>query len=113
MLQIIRAALKNPNDRTKLNLIYANVNEDDILLREELDELVVKHGDRFHVYYVLNNPPAGWTGGAGFVSREQIEAHMPNPKEEDTKILMCGKCNLPGTSKSLLTGATRAQAHCR
>ena len=33
MLQIIRAALKNPLDRTKLSLIYANVNVEDILLR--------------------------------------------------------------------------------
>ena len=36
MLQIIRAILKNPIDMTKINLIYANVNEEDILLKKEL-----------------------------------------------------------------------------
>jgi len=89
MLQIIRAALKNPADKTQLNLIYANVNEEDILLKAELDELVRSHGKRFKVYYVLNNPPAGWTGGVGFVSKEQIAKHLP-ASSSDIKILMCG-----------------------
>ncbi|KAH7924868.1 NADH-cytochrome b5 reductase [Leucogyrophana mollusca] len=89
MLQIIRAALKNPEDRTKLNLIYANVNEEDILLRAELDALAKSHPDRFKAYYVLNNPPAGWTGGVGFVSKDQIEQFMP-PTDANIKVLMCG-----------------------
>ena len=89
MLQIIRAALKNPADRTKLSLIYANVNVEDILLKKELDELAARHGDRFTVFYVLNNPPEGWKGGVGFVSKEQIEKHMP-PTAENIKVLMCG-----------------------
>ena len=89
MLQIIRAALKNPLDRTKLSLIYANVNPEDILLKKELDELASKHSHRFRVYYVLNNPPAAWNGGVGFVSKEQIEKHLP-PTSADIKILLCG-----------------------
>ncbi|KAF9229494.1 NADH-cytochrome b5 reductase [Gyrodon lividus] len=89
MLQIIRAALKNPADRTKLSLIYANVNLEDILLKEELDSLAAKHPHRFTLYYVLNNPPEGWTGGVGFVSKEQIEGYLP-PSSDDIKVLMCG-----------------------
>lgn len=90
MLQIIRAALKNPQDRTKISLIYANVNEEDILLRKELDELAHVHGEkRFKVYHVLNNPPPGWTGGVGFVSKEQIQERLPGATEH-AKILMCG-----------------------
>jgi len=89
MLQIIRAALKNPLDMTKLSLIYANVNEEDILLRSELDELAEAHPARFRVYYVLNNPPATWSGGVGFVSQEQIQQHLPASRD-DIKILLCG-----------------------
>ncbi|KAH8120119.1 NADH-cytochrome b5 reductase [Phellopilus nigrolimitatus] len=89
MLQIIRAALKNPLDRTKLSLIYANVNVEDILLRTELDELAEKHGDRFKAYYVLNNPPPNWKGGVGFVTKDQIERYLP-PTDHHIKILMCG-----------------------
>jgi len=91
MLQIIRAALKNPQDNTRLSLIYANVNYEDILLKKELDELADKYSSRFKVFYVLNNVPSGWTGGVGFVSKEQIETHLPASRD-DIKILLCGMC---------------------
>jgi cytochrome-b5 reductase len=89
MYQIINAVLKNPADQTALSLIYANVNEEDILMKKELDALAAAHASRFKVYYVLNNPPAGWTGGVGFVSKDQIQTHLPS-SSGDAKILMCG-----------------------
>ncbi|KAG0343760.1 NADH-cytochrome b5 reductase [Podila humilis] len=88
MLQIIRAICKNPEDMTKVNFIFANVNEDDILLRAELDLLSKKH-PQFKVHYVLNNPPEGWTGGVGFVNAEMIKEHIPKPSS-DMKLLLCG-----------------------
>lgn len=74
MLQIIRAIIRAraAGDTTKVNLIFANVNPDDILLREDLDSLV-KEDANFSVYYVLNNPPEGWNGGVGFVTAEMIK----------------------------------------
>ncbi|KAJ7462673.1 ferredoxin reductase-like C-terminal NADP-linked domain-containing protein [Mycena galericulata] len=89
MYQIVNAILKNPADRTALSLIYANVNEEDILLKKELDALASAHSDQFKIYYVLNNPPAGWTGGVGFVTKDQIQTHLP-ASTLDAKILMCG-----------------------
>lgn len=92
MVQVIRACLRNPSDKTRITLIYANVNVDDILLKTDLEELQNKHGeDRFKIFYVLNNPPAGWTGGAGFVTKEHIKEHIPNPATTDGKLLICGK----------------------
>lgn len=74
MLQIVRAILRGrkSGDKTEINLIFANVNEDDILLREDLDSLA-KQDDNFNLYYVLNNPPEGWTGGVGFVTADMIK----------------------------------------
>ena len=89
MLQVLRAALHNPLDRTKFSLIYANVNVEDILCRTELDELVARHPLRLNVYYVLNNPPPNWTGGIGFVTRDHIKERLP-ASEKDIKILLCG-----------------------
>jgi cytochrome-b5 reductase len=87
MWQITQAILTNPNDRTRISLIFANVNEEDILLKKELDQLT--KDDRFKVYYVLNNPPQGWTGGVGFVTADMIRQHLPPPRS-DVKILLCG-----------------------
>jgi cytochrome-b5 reductase len=90
MLQITRAILKNPSDHTKISLIFANVNEEDILLRKELEQLAETEKTRFKLYLVLNNPPAeGWLGGAGFVTEDMIKEYCPKPAN-DIKILMCG-----------------------
>lgn len=77
MLQIIRAIIRGRprsggKDTTEVDLIFANVNEEDILLREDLDALAAED-DKFRVYYVLNNPPESWHGGVGFVSAEMIK----------------------------------------
>ncbi|PFH54645.1 hypothetical protein AMATHDRAFT_134112 [Amanita thiersii Skay4041] len=90
MYQILRAALSNPDDHTKVNLIYANVNHEDILLKSELDKLAQDYESRFTLYYVLNNPPAGWKGGVGFVTKEHINQYLPNPAETESKLLICG-----------------------
>jgi len=77
MLQIIRAILMNEEDATRVDLIFANVGVEDILLKEELDELVTREQEngrgRLRVYYVLNNPPEEWAGGVGFVTADMIK----------------------------------------
>lgn len=77
MLQVIKAIIRNRprnggNDTTQVDLIFANVNPEDILLKDELDALA-QEDDGFRVYYVLNNPPEGWNGGVGFVTADMIK----------------------------------------
>lgn len=88
MLQIVREILSNPDDRTQVSLIFANVTEEDILLRAELDALVFLYPN-FKVYYTLDRPPSGWQGGQGFISEEMIRKNLP-PPGDDTLILVCG-----------------------
>ncbi|KAK9115604.1 hypothetical protein Sjap_014551 [Stephania japonica] len=89
MFQVARAILEDPKDNTNVHLIYANVTFEDILLKEELDSLASNYPDCFKLYYVLNQPPEGWNGGVGFVSKEMIQEHCPAPAN-DVKILRCG-----------------------
>lgn len=111
MLQIIRAILKNPHDKTHVALIYANVTFDDILLKEELDHLAEAHPSRFMIYYVLNVPPAdGWDGGVGFVTKDMIKQHMPAPSE-NIKVLMCGMYTFPLMRNDEVDTAFRTTAH--
>ena len=77
MLQIIRAILRGRprnggKDTTEVDLIFANVNADDILLKDDLDRLA-REDPGFRVYYVLNNPPEKWDGGVGFCSPDMIK----------------------------------------
>ena len=93
MLQVIRAVARGRprnggTDKTKVDLIFANVNVDDILLKEDLDTLA-KEDEDFNVYYVLNNAPEDWDGGVGFVTPDMIKAKLPAPAS-DIKILVCG-----------------------
>lgn len=90
MLQIIRAIVKNKSDQTKVSLLFANVNECDILLKDELDDLAAQYPEQFHIYYVLNNAPANWKGGEGFVTKDMMSEHLPSANEEKSKLLMCG-----------------------
>ena len=73
MLQIIRAIVRGraKGDKTEVDLIFANVNEEDILLREDLDALA-KEDPGFRVYYVLNNAADSWQGGVGFVTPDMM-----------------------------------------
>ncbi|PNY24736.1 NADH-cytochrome b5 reductase [Tolypocladium capitatum] len=90
MLQIIRAIVRGrpAGDRTEVDLIFANVTPQDILLREDLDALV-KDDSRVRVHYVLDKPPEGWTGGVGYVTADMITKWFPKPAE-DVKVLLCG-----------------------
>ncbi|KAF7595384.1 NADH-cytochrome b5 reductase [Aspergillus hancockii] len=112
MLQVIKAIIRNRprnggNDTTQVDLIFANVNPDDILLKDELETLA-KEDDGFRIYYVLNNPPEGWTGGVGFVTPEMIKERLPAPAK-DIKIFLCG----PPPMVSAMKKATEALGYTK
>ncbi|KAK2064257.1 oxidoreductase FAD-binding domain-containing protein [Colletotrichum caudatum] len=105
MLQIIRAVIRGrpTGDRTEIDLIFANVTVQDILLKEDLDALT-KEDSGFRVHYVLDKPPADWTGGVGYVTADMITKLLPKPAD-DVKLLLCGPppmvSGLKKTSESL------------
>ncbi|XP_075458931.1 NADH-cytochrome b5 reductase 3 [Ascaphus truei] len=89
MLQLIRAVMKDPSDRTTCYLLFANQTEKDILLRDELEEIQVAHSSRFKLWYTLDRAPADWDYSQGFVNEDMIKDFMP-PPSDDALILMCG-----------------------
>ncbi|KAH9884476.1 ferredoxin reductase-like protein [Xylariomycetidae sp. FL2044] len=90
MLQIVRAVIRGrpTGDKTEIDLIFANVSPQDILLKEDLDALA-KEDAGFRVHYVLDKPPEGWTGGVGYVTPDMVTKWLPKPAD-DVKILLCG-----------------------
>ena len=59
MLQLIRQITRDPKDETKLSLLFANQTEEDILLRDELEEAVKSHPDQIKVWYTVDRPTDG------------------------------------------------------
>ena len=59
MLQLIRAVFRDTNDRTELSLLFANQTEDDILLREELEDVQKQFPERFKLWYTVDRPTEG------------------------------------------------------
>jgi cytochrome-b5 reductase len=65
MWQIIQSVLSNPEDRTKISLVYASKSEDSILLKEEIDRAASEHPDRFRACYVVGSSSGGGGGSRG------------------------------------------------
>jgi cytochrome-b5 reductase len=101
MLQLIRDITRNPSDTTEISLIFANVTEDDILLKDEIDAYV-QSNPRIKVYYTLDKPSPTWNGLKGFVTTGMIEQYLP-PPGPDSIILLCGpKPMMDGMEKNLI-----------
>lgn len=92
MLQVIRAIVRGRprnggKDTTEVDLIFANVNFEDILLKEDLDSLA-KEDPGFRVYYVLNNPPEQWDGGVGFCTPDMIKVRGADASPERAVLML-------------------------
>lgn len=86
MYQLARAIFKNPEDKTKVTLVFGNVTEEDILLKHEFAELENQYPQRFRAFYVLNNPPETWQQGKGFINKDLLKTVLPEPKVENVSV---------------------------
>ncbi|KAG9066230.1 NADH-cytochrome b5 reductase [Linnemannia hyalina] len=90
MIQVISGLLKDKADKTKINLIFANVTPEDIILKDELDAYAKANPDRFKVTYVIDKAVDGWKGPTGYVNAELIKKHIPEVATGNTKVFVCG-----------------------
>ena len=51
---MIEEIILNPDDRTKITLLYANTTTEDILLKKDLDKIAQKNPERLKVYYTVD-----------------------------------------------------------
>jgi len=88
MLQVLRKICDDPSDKTKVHLVFLNLTEEDILLREELDKLSAKNKN-FTITYGVDNPTPSWKGHKGLITPELIKERMPKPGP-DSLVMVCG-----------------------
>ncbi|CAN1173490.1 Nitrate reductase [NAD(P)H] [Linum perenne] len=88
--QVIQAVLRDPEDRTEMYIVYANRTEDDILLRDELDEWA-RTDERLKVWYVVSKSKrAGWGYSTGFITEGILREHLPSGSNGEALALACG-----------------------
>lgn len=118
MLQVAEWILRDPSDKTKVSLLFANVSEGDILLKSRIDALAAKHPDRFKVHYVVDKASWGgvfWKGSTGYITKDLLTKHMPAPATGNM-VFVCGPPGMmnavsgdkaPDKSQGPLSGALR------
>lgn len=75
-------------DRRKLWLFYANPAWEGVICREEIDGL--REPLNLEVVHILEDPPDGWQGEKGFVSKELLERHLPRDERPHLHYFLCG-----------------------
>ncbi|KAK5992735.1 NADH-cytochrome b5 reductase 2 [Cladobotryum mycophilum] len=98
MYQLVRAIFNNPNDKTQVTLVFGNVSQEDILLKKKFDHLENTYPRRFRAFYTLDNPPKEWVAEKGFITKDLLKQVLPDPKEENIKVFVCGP---PGLMKAI------------
>ena len=101
LVQLVRICLEDPNDNTKIQLLSINRNEEDILMKDELDKLANEFPNQFTVRYSLtgDNVRKDWDGLRGRGSVDMVQNALPPPssvlegnsnKKSTTMIFVCG-----------------------
>ena len=106
MYQLIRTIFNNSKDNTKVSLVFGNIAEKDILLKEELEKIENEYPQRFRAFYTLDQAPESWPYGKGFISKDLLKEVIPDPKSENIKIFICGP---PGLYKAISGAKTSPQ----
>jgi cytochrome-b5 reductase len=78
MMSLIVNVLRNPDDVTKISLVFANSSEKQIIFQEELNQLARVHPNKFSVDFVLG--------------REELKETLATllPSNENCLIAVCG-----------------------
>jgi predicted ferric reductase len=88
MISMLRT-LADRGDRRPLRLIYASNTWEGVTFRDEIEALQKRLNLR--VVHVLRDPPQGWQGEQGFVSRELLARHLPPERKRNAyEVFVCG-----------------------
>ena len=97
--QLIQGILKNPEEKTKITLVYGVNTDEDILLRDRFDEYERRFPGRFRAFYTVSKPAEGSTLPRGYIDAELLRKVMPEAGAEDGMFFLCGP---PPMEKAML-----------
>jgi cytochrome-b5 reductase len=99
MHQLIQGVLRNPEDKTQITLVFGVNSDEDVLLKKEFDDFEEQFPGRFKAIYTVSKPVESSPFRKGYITEALLEAVTVDPREENTKIFVCGP---PAMEKALL-----------
>lgn len=103
MYQLIRGIFKNPDEKTKVTLIFGINSESDALFRDEFAKYEKEFPDRFKAVYTVSNPSKESHFRKGYVTKDLLQEVISSSQEKSEKIFVCGppamEASLLGTSR--------------
>ncbi|PHH87984.1 hypothetical protein CDD83_8146 [Cordyceps sp. RAO-2017] len=103
LYQLAQGILRNPEDKTRIDLVFGVNTDDDILLKDELDRFEREYPDRFKATYVVGKSRSGSPFRKGQITAELLRELLSPPAHGETKIFVCGP---PGLETALVGGWT-------
>lgn len=85
--------MRDIEDTRSVVLLYANRKEDQIVFRQELEEIATGKQPNLTLVHVLSRPGEGWTGETGHLDREKIEKYCGQNLNGKT-FYVCGPTKL-------------------
>mgnify|MGYP006284764107 CR=1 FL=1 len=70
--------MRDSTSEANVLLIYANHSQDDIVFRQELDEIVAGNYPKLKVVHVLDHPSVEWEGETGYVDQDKLHKLIEN-----------------------------------
>lgn len=100
--QLINGILQNPEDKTKITLVFGAKTEEDFVLRDELDDFKARFPNRFDVVYTIGLTRDGKYKNykQGRITEELLREVMKKPEEEEVRVFISG----PPAMKKALVG---------
>ncbi|CAB4255214.1 similar to Saccharomyces cerevisiae YKL150W MCR1 Mitochondrial NADH-cytochrome b5 reductase, involved in ergosterol biosynthesis [Maudiozyma barnettii] len=90
LYQLAHNVIENPQNKTKIKLLYGNKTVEDIPFKKELDQLQNKYPENFEVVYFVSDPKASdFKGEIGNISKDYLKANIAHP-QENTQLFVCG-----------------------
>ncbi|KAL2818642.1 hypothetical protein BJX63DRAFT_419178 [Aspergillus granulosus] len=86
---IVRILRSGGKDKTQIRVIDSNKTEDDILMRNELNDLADKYPGQIQITHILSHPSDSWEGEKGLVNEDIIHNYGFAPDERSVALL-CG-----------------------
>lgn len=106
MYQLIQGILNNPDDKTRMTLVFGVNTDADVLLKSEFEDFERQFPDRFKAIYTVSNPVPGSPYAKGYVTKELLSKVVAaTPETKDTKVFVCG----PPAMENALVGSRKQQ----